>query len=111
MANTKKVPAIKKTFTKSQILSTIAEEVDLTKKQVADVFDSLSHLIERHIKKRAIGEFTFPSLLKIKTVRKPAKKARTGIHPITREETIFKAKPAHTVVKIKPLKKLKDMIE
>ena len=109
MANTKKITAIKQTFTKSQILSTIAEEVDLTKKQVADVLDKLSHLVERHIKKRAVGEFTLPGLLKIKTIRKPAKKARKGIHPFTREETTFKGKPAHTVVKVKALKKLKDM--
>ncbi len=34
---------------------------------------------------------------------------RRGINPFTREETVFKAKPARTVVKVQPLKTLKDM--
>ncbi len=50
-----------------------------------------------------------PGLLKITTVRKPAVKARKGINPFTKEEAMFKAKPATTVVKVRPLKKLKDM--
>ena len=65
--------------------------------------------IEGHIKKRAVGEFVLPALLKIATVRKPATKARKGINPFTKEEVMFKAKPATTVVKVRPLKKLKDM--
>jgi len=48
-------------------------------------------------------------LLKVKTVRKPATRARKGINPFTGEETMFKAKPACTVVKVLPLKKMKDM--
>jgi nucleoid DNA-binding protein len=52
-----------------------------------------------------------PGLFKIQTVRKPATKARKGINPFTGEETVFKAKPARTVVKIRPLKKLKEMAE
>ena len=50
-----------------------------------------------------------PGLFKITTVRKPATKARKGINPFTKEEVMFKAKPARTVIKIRPLKKLKDM--
>ena len=42
--------------------------------------------------------------------RKPATKARKGINPFTKEETMFKAKPACTVIKIRPLKKMKDMV-
>jgi nucleoid DNA-binding protein len=48
-------------------------------------------------------------MLKISTVRKPATKARKGINPFTKEEVMFKAKPASTVVKVRPLKKLKEM--
>jgi len=50
-----------------------------------------------------------PGLMKVKVVRKPATKARPGINPFTGEETIFKAKPARNVVKVQPLKALKDM--
>jgi hypothetical protein len=35
---------------------------------------------------------------------------RTGINPFTKEETVFKAKPASNVAKIVPLKGLKDMV-
>ena len=48
-------------------------------------------------------------LLKVKTQRKPATKARPGVNPFTGEQTVFKAKPARTIVKIQPLKALKDM--
>jgi hypothetical protein len=42
-------------------------------------------------------------------VRKPATKERKGINPFTGQEQIFKAKPARNVVKIRPLKAMKDM--
>lgn len=105
-----KVTAVKEPFTKSQLLAEISEETGLTRKEVTSVLDSLSGTINRHVKKRAVGQFTLPGLMKIKTVRKPATKARKGINPFTGEETMFKAKPAKTVVKIQPLKGLKDMV-
>ncbi len=102
--------AITDAFTKTQTLSEIAENTGLTKKDVANVVEELSTIIERHIKKRACGKFTMPGLFKIVTTRKPATKARMGINPFTKEETMFKAKPARTVIKIRPLKKMKDMV-
>lgn len=105
----KKATAIKERFSKSAILDHIATETDLNRKQVASVLESLNGIIERHVGKRGVGEFVLPGLLKISTVRKPAVKARKGINPFTKEEMMFKAKPATTVVKVRPLKKLKDM--
>lgn len=105
-----KVTAVKQPMTKAQLLSAIAEDTGFTRKQVAEVMDSLSGQIQRHIKKRGPGTFTLPGLLKVRTVRKPARKARKGVNPFTGEETTFAAKPAHTVVKIQPLKGLKDMV-
>jgi len=102
--------ALKEPFTKTRLLAEIAANTDLSKAQVAAVLEELATVIFRHVKKRAIGQFTLPGLLKIKTVRKPATKARKGINPFTGEETVFKARPAHTVVKIQPLKRLKDMV-
>lgn len=107
---TRKLTAVKEPMTKSVILNEIAENTGLTKKQVSSVFDELAILIERHIKKRALGQFTLPGLMKIGVKRKPATKARKGINPFTGEETVFKAKPARSVIKIRPLKKVKDMI-
>ncbi len=104
----KAAPAIKEKLTKGQIVSSIADSTDLTKKEVSAVMDELYTLMERSIKKRAVGEFTIPGIMKITTVKKPARKARKGINPFTGEETIFKAKPASIAVKIRPLKKLKE---
>ena len=106
----RKVTAVKEPMTKATIMNEIAENAGLTKKQVSSVLDELSILVERHIKKRATGKFTLPGLMKIEVKRKPATKARKGVNPFTGEKTIFKAKPARNVVKIRPLKKMKDMV-
>ena len=103
-----KVKAIQEKLTKTQIVAGIADSTGLTKKQVGDVIGELEKMIEGSIKKRSVGEFTIPGLMKITTVRKPAVKARKGINPFTGEETMFKAKPASTAVKIRPLKKMKE---
>ena len=108
-APAKKLTAVKARFSKTQILTELAESNDLTRKQVSSIIDDLSDIIERHVKKGACGEFVLPGLLKVNTVKKPAKKARKGINPFTGEETVFKAKPARNVIKVRPLKKLKEM--
>ena len=107
----RKITAVKEAMTKTQILNTIAENTELSRKQVQSVFDELNVLVESHIKPRAVGHFTIPSLMKVMVTRKPATKARKGINPFTGEETVFKAKAARNVVKVRPLKKLKDMAE
>jgi len=107
----KKIKAVKDRYNKTQLLTQIAENTELSKKQVSSVLDELTDLIEGHIKKRACGEFVLPGLMKITTVKKPAKKARKGINPFTGEETMFKAKPASIQVKVRPLKKMKEMAE
>lgn len=103
------VKAIQKPMTKTQITADIAEKTGLSKKDVNAVFDNLADVIEGHVKKRGAGQFTLPGLMKITTQKKPATRARKGTNPFTGEETVFKAKPARTVVKVRPLKKLKDM--
>ena len=107
----RKLTAISEPYTKAQVMSAIAENTGLARKDVAAVMEELGALIHRHIKKRGAGQFTVPGLMKIKTVRKPATKARKGINPFTGEETMFKAKPARTMVKVQPLKALKDMVD
>ena len=96
-------PAIQAKMTKSQIVASLAETTGLTKKQVGSVMDGYDTLIQRSIKKRSVGEFTVPGMMKITTVSKPAKKARKGINPFTGEEQMFKAKPATMSVKGRPL--------
>ncbi|WP_439107612.1 HU family DNA-binding protein [Congregibacter sp.] len=107
----KAAPALKAKMTKTQVLASIAESTGLSKKQVGDVMTELETLIERSVKKRSVGEFTLPGLMKITTVKKPAVKARKGINPFTGEETMFKAKPASVAVKVRPLKKMKEFAQ
>jgi nucleoid DNA-binding protein len=107
----KPAAALKEKMTKTQIMASIADSTGLTKKQVGDVLTELETLIERSVKKRAVGEFTLPGLMKITTVKKPAVKARKGINPFTGEETMFKAKPASVAVKVCPLKKMKEFAQ
>jgi nucleoid DNA-binding protein len=110
MAKKQAATPAKKAMTKSEILNALSESSELSKKEIAGVFDDLSALIAKNLKKNGPGVFTIPGLSKIKVVRKPATKARKGINPFTKEETVFKAKPARNVVKILPLKALKDMV-
>ena len=106
-----KVSAVKEAMTKTAILAEISENTGLTRKEVSAVFDELSTVIERHVKKRSVGQFTLPGLLKIKTVKKPARAARKGVpNPFRPGELMdIAAKPATTKVKVLPLKKLKEM--
>ncbi len=104
--------AVKKAMTKTEVLNTIAESTSLSRRDVASVLDELGVVIERHIKKGGVGTFTLPGLAKIKTVKKPATKARKGVpNPFRPGEFMdVAAKPASTRVRITPLKKLKDMV-
>ena len=99
-----------KPMTKSEIVDGIADATGLTKKDVNSVFEAMAAQIKKSLGKKGSGAYTIPSLMKLVVVRKPATKAHKGINPFTKEETVFKAKPARNVVKIRPLKNLKDMV-
>lgn len=105
----RKITAVKTPMTKAAIMEEIVTNTGLTKKQVTSVFDELEILIERHIKKRSAGKFSLPGLMKIEVKKKKASKARKGFNPFTQEEIMIAAKPARRVVKIQPLKKMKEM--
>jgi nucleoid DNA-binding protein len=104
------VKSVSKPYTKSQILAYVADQASATKKQATAFFNAITDLLSAHVKSKA-GSFTLPGLLKATVVRKPATKARKGINPFTKEPTMFKAKPARNVVKIRALKALKDMVK
>lgn len=100
-----------KVATKSEILSSIAGTTELSRKQVASVFDALSDLMKASVGKKGPGMFVVPGLMKVIVIQKPATKAHKGINPFTKLEQMFKAKPARKVVKIRALKALKDMVK
>jgi nucleoid DNA-binding protein len=96
---------------KSEVLNTLSEKTGLSRKQVASVMSELGGLIGRNLGKKGPGVFAVHGLIKLRVVRKPATKERKGINPFTGQETVFKAKPARNVVKISPMKALKDMVK
>ncbi|MEQ9207412.1 MAG: HU family DNA-binding protein [Phycisphaerales bacterium] len=116
----KKAPAAKKPAritaakdkprTKSEVLSVIADHVGISKKEAAQVFDVMGDMIQVDLKKGSCGAFNVPGMMKVSVQRKPATKARKGVNPFTKEEMVFKAKPARNVVKVRPLKALKDRV-
>lgn len=107
---TRAAKAIKTPYTRSTMIGHIADSTGLTKKQVTSVMDEMKNVIEGHVKNGGARVFTMPGLFKIKVTRKDAVKARKGVNPFTGLEMMFKAKPARNVVKIQPLKALKDMV-
>lgn len=102
---------LRSAMNKSQLTSYVAEVTALSRKQVAHVLEALANAVHRHIRKGGAGEFTVPGLLKCIVKHKPATKSRKGINPFTGEMITFKAKPARDVVKIRALKRLKEMVK
>ncbi|MEP0846220.1 MAG: HU family DNA-binding protein [Phycisphaerae bacterium] len=99
-----------KVRSKSEIFSSVAGETGLTRKQVSQVFDSLTGLIKKDLSKGP-GIFAVPGLMKITVVRKPATKEKKVPNPFKPGEMmVVKAKPARKVVKVRPLKGLKAMV-
>ncbi len=108
----RKTTAISKKQTKNEIITAIAEDTGLSKKEVSAVFDSLNNLITRHIKRRGSGEFIIPDTgVKIRRAKRPARKARMGRNPATGEPMKIPAKPITTIVKLTALKSLKDTVK
>jgi nucleoid DNA-binding protein len=110
MATATAVKTPRKAMSKSEIVSGIADATGLTKKQVGSIFEAMAGQIKKSLGRSGPGVYTVPGLMKLTVVRKPATKARKGINPFTGEEVMFKAKPARNVIKIRPLKNLKDMV-
>lgn len=105
----KKLTAIREPYTKARLIAAIADDTGLSRRDVSAVFDSLSHLMHRHLKKRAAGVFTLPGLAKFTVSTKKATKERQGVNPFTGEATTFAAKPTRRIVRIRALKGVQEM--
>jgi len=105
-----KISPANKPRTKSEVYAAIADRTGLARKEVLSVFDALGGLLAADLGKRGPGVVQVPGLMKVVVKRMPATKARKGINPFTKEETVFKAKPARNVVKVRPLQALKKMV-
>jgi nucleoid DNA-binding protein len=100
----------KKPPTKNEIITQIAEKTELNKKQVAAVLDELTAMIGKNLSPRGPGEFKLPGLAKITVRKKPAQPKRMMKRPGTDEMMEVGPKPASKVIKIRPLKDLKEMV-
>jgi len=97
-------------MTKSQFVTTLAEKTGLTKKQATSVLDEINAIVAHELGKRGPGEVIIPGLLKLNVVEKPATPKHEGINPFTKEPMTYKAKPARKVIRVRPLKALKDAV-
>lgn len=99
-----------KSISKSEILKTLSEQTELSKKQVASVLDALATLVGKNVGKKGPGVISLPGLVKIKVVNKPAQPARKGVMVLGQLRDL-PAKPASRKVRVLPLKALKDMVK
>jgi DNA-binding protein HU-beta len=97
-------------LTKSNLIQTIADKTDgkLTRKDVKGILEAVATIAYAELKKN--GVFVVPGLVRMVVVKKPATKARKGINPFTKQEVMFKAKPARKVIKGRPVKAAKDAV-
>jgi nucleoid DNA-binding protein len=105
-----KISPSSKVRTKGEVYNAISGHTGLSRKEVVSVFDGLQAVLSADLSKRGPGVVQVPGLMKVTVKRMPAKKARKGINPFTGEETMFKAKPARNVVKVRPMMALKKMV-
>lgn len=97
-------------LTKSALLQAVVDSVGdgAVKKDVKAVLDSLTEIGHKELKKN--GVFIVPGFAKFVVVKRPARPARKGINPFTKEPTTFAAKPASKAVKARPIKAIKDAV-
>ncbi|HZW08629.1 MAG TPA: HU family DNA-binding protein [Phycisphaerales bacterium] len=105
-----RITAASKARTKGEVYNVISEQVGISRKEVAAVFDTIGAIAKADLSKGGPGVINLGGLMKVTVQRKPATKARKGINPFTKEEVMFKAKPARNVVKIRPMKAMKDLV-
>jgi len=109
-----KIAQASKPRKKSELYNLIAEHTELSRKQVAGVFETLGNVMAADLAKPSDGKpriFVVPGMMKVQSIYKPATKATTKPNPFAPGEMMtVKAKPARTVVKVRPLKGLKDMV-
>jgi len=97
-------------YTKQKLLQRLVKKTGLTKNNINSIFLELENIIEDHMKKDGPEKFILPGILKITVKTIAEKKEKIGLNPFTKKEMLFKAKPESKKIKIKALKKLKDMV-
>ena len=99
-----------KRMSKSQFVDALAEKSGLTRKQAALALDTINAIITQQLGKGGPGEVLLPGLLRLSVVEKPATPKHEGVNPFTKEPMTYQAKPARKVIRVRPLKALKDAV-
>lgn len=105
----KATPATKRR-SRGDVVKQIALGTELKPGKVKEVLEALTTIMVADLGKKGCGEFNFNGLVKLKTVNKPATKARKGRNPFTGEEITIKAKPASRKVRARALRSLNSAI-
>jgi nucleoid DNA-binding protein len=110
MAKAKSKPSAPKKLTKSALLQAVVDAVgeSTSRKEVKAILDSLTEIGHKELKKN--GVFVLPGFAKFIVVKKPARPARKGINPFTKEPTTFAAKPASKAVRARAVKAIKEAV-
>ena len=98
-----------KPMSKTEILNALSEKTGQSKKDITALLEALEGIIEHAITKGA-GKFQLMGLMKVEVKVRPATKEKPGRNPLTGETIMIAAKPARKVVKVRALKKLKDLV-
>ena len=107
-AEAPEIRPVKEKYTKSALISLLAEENEIPRKTAANIFATLENVLLGSVHPRGVGEFTLPGLFKVSLRKVPARRAGTLVrNPATGEMMKAAAKPASVRVKVRPLSKLK----
>jgi nucleoid DNA-binding protein len=110
MAKEKKA-ATKKAPTKSQVYADLAEGAGITRKQVQAIFEGLTGLVKKHLKKDG-DTLTIPGVVKLTLRRKKATKGgETKVNQFTGQSYVTQAKPAKNDIRARVPKALKEMVQ
>ncbi len=97
-------------LSKNTLFARLAAAAGLSKKQVSAVFDALTQEILKALKKDGPGTFILPGLCKIVRKQRPGKPAHMGRMAATGQPILFKGQRAKYSVRIRPLKKLHEVV-
>jgi nucleoid DNA-binding protein len=106
-ATAKKTKPLSKAETLKAIGHAVGEEVSA--KHVKAVLEHLVAIAHKELKKT--GAFVLHGLAKFTVHKKPARPAREGINPFTKQKQKFAAKPASKAVRARPVKAVKDAVK
>merc|ERR1719158_1050997 len=95
-------------MTQAAVYASVAESANLKPKQVKTVVEGVMGVAAKELKKS--GAFKLAGMLNLKLKSKPARAAKKGVNPFTKEPCVFKAKPASKTIRASALSKFKTLV-